>query len=310
MRVHAFARAPHLADHLYPIWRHLGDQRGEFVQDHTGRAPKHWHPNDHVMVASFLDIASAGERRVIYVEHGAGQSYAGGNEAARSYYSGAEHPDNVIGYISPRQEVADRWGRPAFAAGAPICDDYELFSAERCAAITMHWNGAPPNKVGVPEAGNVFEHYIGALPAIVAELQENGYEVLAHHHPRFSHLHGVWTKLGMEVVTADEVRRRAQVLIADNTSLAYEMAYCFRDVVTLNAPWYRRDVEHGLRFWSHVPGVQVNDSNELISIIGELDSGIAAVPPALCEHVYGKAHSDGLDGKRAAAWISALIGAT
>lgn len=309
MKIHAFARAEHLAHHLYPIWRHLGDLRGEFVQDRMGRAPRHWDQNDIVLVASYLDIASTMGRRTIYVEHGAGQTYSGGNPAATNYYHGADHPENVIGYICPRQEVADAWGRPAFAAGAPVCDPYELFATEKVAAITFHWNGAPPHKVGVPEAGTALEHYRDRLPAIVAVLQEFGYEVLAHHHPRFTHMHSVWTKLGMDVACVNEVRQRASLIIGDNTSLLYEMAYCFRDVISLNAPWFRRDVEHGLRFWSHAPGVQVGSPEELIAIIPELELGIASVAPSLCEYVYGKAHSDGNDGHRAAAWVTGLVGA-
>lgn len=310
MKIHAIARWPHLADHIVAIHQHLDDDlRGEVLIGQGSRAPKTWAPDDIVMVAAFGDIAAARGRRVIYVEHGAGQSYLGANPGAARYYHGSDHPENVVGYISPRQDVADSWGRPAFAAGAPICDPYELFASERIAAITFHWNGAPPNKVGVPEAGTAFEHYVDRLDDITGCLRENGWQVLGHYHPRFAHMHSVWKKLGIEIASADEVRRNAQLLIADNTSLMYEMLYLWRDVIALNAPWYRRDVEHGLRFWHLAPAIQADDADELIDIIsddGERAALVSGSDIDIVEQVYGKAHSDGLDGQRAAAWVTML----
>lgn len=302
MKVHALARWPHLGEHLAAIHRHLNDDiRGEFIVDRQARANKAWGPKDIVMVASYLDIEAARGRPVIYVEHGAGQRYEGANPRAARYYHGSDHPENVIGYICPRQDVADSWGRPAIAVGSPICDPYELYAPERCAAITFHWNGAAPDKVGVPEAGTALEHYVNDLGRIVDALRRDGYEVLAHGHPRFNHMHSVWKKLGMTMVSADEVRRRAQLLIADNTSLMYEMSYLMRDVVALNAPWYRRDVDHGLRFWSHVPGTQVDGPDELIELL-EYHDGFW--DPNVIGYTYGKSISDGYDGQRAAAWVT------
>lgn len=313
MRIHALANALHLLHHLIPILQALPeDLRGEAIQDRqlTPAHVKLWSERDIVMVASYRDIAAARGRRVIYVEHGAGQSYVGARGEASRYYHGGDHPDNVVGYIGPRQSVIDAWGRPGFAAGAPICDPFELFSTERCVAITFHWNGAPPNMVGVPEAGTAWEHYVDRLADIVAEFRRNDWTVLGHHHPRFLAPVSVWNRLGVEVAPAEEVRRRAQLLVADNTSLMYEMMYLGRGVIALNAPWYRRDVEHGLRFWEHAPKVQVDDADELIDLIPSVAS-IETASALLCDWdvtqaVYGRAFSDGLDGLRAASWITPL----
>lgn len=310
MKVHALARMPHHMDHIRAVHQHLSDGlRGETVLEPQleNAYVKHWDQDDIVMVAGYLDIAAARGRRVIYVEHGAGQSYVNPSGESGNYYHGGNHPENVVGYIGPRQDVIDSWGRPGFAAGSPICDPYELFSPERVAAITMHWNGAPPNMVGVPEAGTAFEHYHPKMRQIVATLQDDGWEVVGHRHPRFTHLLGYWKRLGIREVEVEEVRTRAQLLICDNTSLAYECAYTGRSVISLNCPEYRREVEHGLRFWSHAPGLQVNSPEELIDVIPEVDSGIAAVPPALTEYVYGKAYSDGHDGERGAMWVEAFV---
>jgi hypothetical protein len=113
-----------------------------------------------------------------------------------------------------------------------------------------------------------------------------------------------WKGWQVPIVDADTVRRRASVLVADNTSLAYEMAHLMRNVVTLNAPWYRRDVEHGLRFWSHPPGTQVDSPDELY----DLDLLKLEWSPEPAEAAYGSSFNDGHAGMRAAAWLMSVIG--
>ena len=317
MKIHALARAEYLMSHIDPIRDHLADeQRGERLVDinRSHAHVKHWAAHDVVLVASYIDIAAAGNRRVIYVEHGAGQTYTGITNQSDRYYPGGEHPDNVIGYIGPRRSVIDAWGRPGVAVGAPICDPYELFSAERTAAITFHWNGSPPNMVGVPEAGTAFRHYQAGMPHVVAALRAEGWNVIGHGHPRRNDLKGYWERLGVEwVEDAADVRRRAQLLIADNTSLMFEMMYLGRDVIALNCPEYRVDVEHGLRFWEMAHQMtQVDNVIELGDLIPEIDNirnrGSDLCNLSVPERVYGKPLSDGSDGQRAAMWLTGYLG--
>lgn len=304
MRIHALASLPHYMEHVRATWDHLPDGlKGEWI---VGR-PKGIPDDDIIMVAGFPDIARAEGRRVIYVEHGAGQSYVGLTKG-EGHYHGSEHPENVVGYVCPRQDVADSWGRPALAVGAPVCDPYPLVTGNEkpVAAITFHWDCKL-----LPETRSALDHYVNDLGRIVRSLRAQGFDVLGHHHPRDSRLRRIWDGLQVTQANVRQVRSIADVLIADNTSLAYEMLYLRRHVVTLNAPWYRRDVHHGLRFWSHVPGVVVDDAGALLQQVDEglLLGSRSTGPGTICEYVYGKWCSDGSDGMRAAAGLTALVAA-
>lgn len=296
MRVHAYHSLAHYGDHLHEIWRHLPSEiRGEFVQ--TRFIPKADDPADVIMVAGFGDIKLARQRRVVFVEHGAGQRYVDLPEKADPYYGGP-YPPNVIAYLGPRQSCVDSTGLPGFAMGAPICDPYELFGEEKVCAFTWHWKA----RRVCPEADSALNYYVDWLPTIVKELQADGWEVLGHRHPRLTSAMGMWRKLGIVEVTAEIVRRRASLLFSDNTSLAYEMAYTLRNNIVLNAPWYRRDVEHGLRFWDNPPGAMFDSSEDLLDNIHDLPMEVPDI-----EAVYGRTHSDGNDGLRAAAWLTRFL---
>lgn len=309
MRIHALYSMPHFGDHLRSIQWHLPDElMGLEIQASrrvTGIPPGD-PPEDIFMVAAFDDIAYCGNHRVIYVEHGAGQQYKGITERRASYYHGGQHPPNVIAYISPRQEVADSWGEPAFAAGAPICDTYPHDTGNGnhpCAAITLHWNCRV-----APEAWSTLPHWGDHLEALVDRLRRQGFAVVGHHHPKDLRLPRIWRNLGVELVDADTVRRTADLLIADNTSMMYEMAYLGRTVVCLTAPWWRRDVSHGLRFWRSIPGTQVDQPDELLALDFRCElANLGFQQASAAKGAYGKERSDGLDGKRAADWIAQFV---
>jgi glycosyltransferase involved in cell wall biosynthesis len=82
-------------------------------------------------------------------------------------------------------------------------------------------------------------------------------------------LEQTYRQCGIEVVRSfDEVCRRADVYACDNSSSIYEFASTGRPVVLLNAPWFRRDVEHGLRFWAAAGiGRQVDEPEDLAEAI-------------------------------------------
>lgn len=304
VKIHTISSQPHYLQHLEAIHRHLPDSlRGE--RRHGAQVSDRLMADDDiVIVAGAIDIGKVKNlnRRIVYLEHGAGQRYQGLPAWAEMYYGAL--PDRVSAYLGPRPNELDR-DIPGFAIGAPICDPYEWYGEENVAVITFHW-AAPRVAAQVPEAGSTFEHYVDQLPAIVSALRNAGHEVLGHRHPRFTHLRSVWRNLNVPEVDADTVRRRAKWLIADNTSLAYEMQYVGRSVVSLDAPWYRRDVEHGLRFWSHVPGGETMSGPD--QLLDEITTyglpGRSSDDLAQNEHVYGRRMNDGNDGLRAACWLA------
>ena len=305
MKIHVIASLPHYMEHVLAVHRHLpAGLRGNILTD-ARKIPE----DDMVLVASFSDIERAWGRRAVYIEHGAGQSYVDAHRRSEGHYHGSEHPDNVVGYICPRQEVADRWGRPAIAAGSPVCDAYPLVTNndKPIAVITFHWNA---HRV-CPEAGTALDHYVEHLGGLVHLLRQAGYTVFGHHHPRCRRLPAIWRNLRVHEANVDEVRRYADLLIADNTSLMYEMAHLNRMVVSLNAPWYRRDVNHGLRFWDAVPGLQIDNPAQFTGVdwaglVTGNSHGADEACTAASRAAYDSPMSDGSAGARAAAWVTAL----
>lgn len=297
MKIHALYSQPHYGDHLRAIYRHLPDGiRGRCGW--TRVTPRDIPHEDVIMIAGAIDLGLARNHRTVFVEHGAGQRYVGIHRRRAVYYGGP-YPSHVVAYLGPRQSLVDASGLPGAAIGAPICDEWGLHGREKVCAITFHWAG----DAVCPEAGSALPDYVDGLPDVVSTLRENGWTVLGHRHPRLKSNRSLWLNLGVEEVDAATVRGQASLLISDNTSLAYEMAYCARSNIVMNCPKYRRDVEHGLRFWSNPPGPQVDNVHELIDVIQNMDNTIQH-PSEAARAAYGAPINVGVDGMRAAAWLT------
>lgn len=285
-----YASEPHYRAHLEPIAAALDD--AEWVthrQLAKGTGP--------VVVASLRDALAVPYRPVVLVEHGAGQTY-GARMAPR---------DNVRLFICPSDRVAG-YGRELYphaqiaVVGCPRLDRYAGTQPQGTAvAISFHWPGG-----ATPEAGTAWLHYVDALPALAAAFGE----VIGHAHPRmFARAAHAYRRAGIEpVADIDEVFRRSGVYVVDNSSSGWEAMAVGIPVVWLNAPWYRRYIEHGLRFWALADsGVQVDEPGDLV---GAVRRGLADAPDqharreAAVAQVY--AHTDGTAATRAAQAIKEL----
>jgi len=214
---------------------------------------------------------------VVFVEHGAGQtyrdtdspSYAGGRrrDAVRLYLAPGDHVarNNAARYPDTPTEVVgcpklDRWhleGRPPARRGAEL-------GRRPAVAVSFH----PDFPHIAPECLSAFSWYRDALASLAAA--DRPYDLLGHAHPRrWPELRAWWAGIGVEPVERfDEVVARADCYVVDNSSTLYEFASLDRPVVALDAPWMRRSVEHGLRFWSHADvGVRIGQASALDTAI-------------------------------------------
>lgn len=316
MKVDAIWSEPHYADHILPIWEALPEEYRGVKGKAGGYRPD---PRRVALVASWHDLQPLrGSQKMIYVEHGAGQSYEGDEKSAHwpgySGSGGQRHGPSVIGYLCPSERVAAKWtNAPAAVVGCPKLDRFINAWPEHTYGIVTfawHWDCQV-----APESRSAFAHYEAVLPEVVARLKKQGLEVWGHAHPKwYGALDWRLEAAGLEVHRdVDEVLRSTGVLVMDNSSLMYEVAALGRMVYVLNAPWYRRDINHGLRFWEAIPGLMIDEPEELLEAqiyVDLVDGEWASWAEAATRYAYG----DSLDGKaseRAAAqvvdWVRALL---
>lgn len=323
MRVDAYASLAHYAEHLWPIWQALPAAcRGRFYSvgrdtDWWGEElPRRWpDPTRPMLVAAYSDAVKVRPRPLVYVEHGAGQTYI--DAADHPAYSGGADLGDVVLFLCPSEAVAERWrarypGAGCAVVGCPKLDRWHRVTAPRqyddrvTVAVTFHWDCSL-----VPETRSAWSHYDEALEQLVASAARRGWRVLGHGHPRlWGRIVRRWRQLGVDHTPQfADVLDQADVLVADNTSAMWEFASTDRPLVVLDTPWYRRDVEHGLRFWTHADaGVRIGQGEHLVEAVAwALDDpgDLRQNRQRASREVY--AHTDGLAAQRAADAIVKLL---
>lgn len=278
-----YASQPQYVSHLAPLYNALApEERGDFYVglNRNELAPSgerervlliSGRPSnaeaEPVVVAAAADLWACQSRPAVLLEHGSGQAY----EAHRSpSYSGGPGREHVALFLCTNEMVAarNRLVYPkieSFVCGSPRLDrlvsmSYGLAPADDLVGFTFHWDYA-----GVPEARSTWPYWRDALPGIAAS-----YSTWGHAHPKIARqIMPLYPQLGIQPVEDYNMMLVGpSVLCADNTSALYERAALDAPVVVLNAPWYRRNVEHGLRFWSHADvGIQVDHPDELLAAI-------------------------------------------
>ena len=214
-------------------------------------------------------IAANWVRPIVLMEHGCGISYQGVSNP--SYSGGGRTRHGVSLFLFPNEISASK-ERSSGSTG-----EVEVVG---CPKMDMYFRDPPrpKNKKPVivvsahfdchvcPEARTAFffyEDYIRQIGGIA--------EVRGHYHPRIRRaLAPRFRARGIQTVdTFSEVMESADLYVVDNSSTLYEFAATGRPVVALNCPLYRKDINHGIRFWDHIPGLQCDSPGELVGTVRE-----------------------------------------
>lgn len=293
MKLTFFAgRLPHFAEHSAPIWHALPPEyRGSFHA--LGRAAKRAtelgidpivqkvpRNAEMVIVASFEDYRAVSPSPVILVNHGAGQTYKDGKGIDHPSYSGGSNRERVVLFLGPSERDAEvsRLAYPgarSVAVGVPKLDPFHLRKRDCEASFVQR--SVPPvvaftfhcDTHVVPETRWAWPFFKNAITDLARRQSELPFKLLGHCHPRFyNYMEKAWRALKVEFEPDSmKVLERADCLVWDNTSFGYEFSSLDKPSVVLSPPWYRRDVEHNLRFWSHIPGVECDDPANLKAAI-------------------------------------------
>jgi CDP-glycerol glycerophosphotransferase (TagB/SpsB family) len=129
-------------------------------------------------------------------------------------------------------------------------------------AIAFHWG---ERQAHPPESGTAWEHYREILPDLAKR-----YQVIGHGHPLARATYRrEFERVGIEwVADFRDVLRQADLYINDLSSTMYEFVATGKPVIILNAPWFRRRVSWGIRFWDYSNvGINVEDPSQLFDAI-------------------------------------------
>lgn len=314
MRLNVYGSQPHYLDHIRPIFRALEPDWQGLVFKPTSLPRAYNRSNAPVtIVASGVDAQTLRGCDLIYVEHGAGQSYGGDERSARSQsYSGGDGLEHVSMFVCPNEAVARRWSKrypdaETVVVGCPRLDELDIcgvrkpWPAEPVLGWSFHWNCRL-----VPETMSARPHWSPSMPMLTSLAADLGFAQVMTSHPKAAREGEIMAhRLGLQY-TADASKFLAEIdlLVCDNSSLMYEAAALGRRVIALNAPWYRRDVHHGLRFWDRIPGPDVDDAGQLADMLARVSARdtIMLEMGRLAKRATDAAYAyvDGSSGRRAA----------
>ena len=317
-RLNVIAGEPHFVDHLAPVWESTprglrgifwvrSDAAARAAQRHrittrmwTGHVPR----GTVLLASSFGDLNAAHKAgaRLILMEHGAGQTYLSSHQS----YAGGSHPARdavelflVPGAI-PAAKLRAKHDVPVVEIGCPKLDrrvghPRRPVSDPPTVVVSFHWDCRV-----VPETRWAYPYYQRILKRLA---RRDDIFLMGHAHPRAArHIRPFYDANGIKFIeTFDDVLDIADVYAIDNSSSLFEAAACGIPVVVLNAPYYRRDVHHGMRFWE---AATIGPSADIASQLpGAIEQALDPSPEQVAETercldlVY--THRDGTSAQRA-----------
>jgi hypothetical protein len=272
-----FASEIHYLRHMFPLWNKLdpglrGDvmlfDRVKPAADALSLKNTDYrrHSDRAVLVAGWRDARWANNHgRVVLMEHGCGQTYLDGG----SYYAGGPNREFIDLFLCPNSHAATA-NRTAYpdtpceVVGSPAMDYWHRLadgwdqSIHLDVGLSFHWQP----KGGVDEMGSALSYYARILKELNEAFDER---VVGHAHPRIDRsAQAIYRASGIPWRTLQQIYSGCGVFCVDNSSVLYEFASLGKPVVVLNAPYMRRDVHHGLRFWEYADvGVQCDSPDNL-----------------------------------------------
>lgn len=303
------AKSPWCERHLAPVARLGGWQ----VLTRTGfQACK----GALVVVASVADEWQAvghGAAATVLMEHGAGLHYDDAALPATSAWrAGRGMGIKRALFLSPGKALAEAHQKAHPNVTVTVVGSTALDvlpsptngeNEKPLVCVSTHWDCAT-----LPETRSSWPWLMQALPALA---RDKRWQLCGHWHPFEESLGVAGAKRAFfaehNITPIDDfecVLKWCDLFITDNSSTLYEFAATGRPVVALNPPWYRKHVHHGLRFWSHVPGLQVDDLAKLNTTVATaLRDGRAAqrLRRRAVKAAFGK-----LDGGAAARAVKAI----
>lgn len=274
-KINFYASHRHYLDHMLPIWLSLPktykgtlfiEKRLQDRMIDLGLDYEIGKPEEHLtLVASFGDYQNT-KGDVVYMEHGIGHTYSNNHPG----YAGGVGKDRVVLFLN-QHDLTQEKNQLAYPdakqaiIGTPKMDKYGQVpfaeSGKPVVCVSFHWD----NKTS-PESRTAYPFYKRVLP--VLETQKN-FTLVYHGHPR-EDWSQVYKNPDIEIIhDLDEVFKRADIYVCDNSSSMYEFLITGKPVIYLNCKNYRKKVNHGIRFWDYIAGTQVENAFQLLQAINE-----------------------------------------
>jgi hypothetical protein len=278
-KIDFFAGEEHFFDHISPIWRELPEHlKGTFyvrkrVEEKRAKSSGIPYVVGEPTNSELCLVASIGDYRattkdVVFMEHGIGHQYSNNNAG----YAGGAGKDRAILFLNQHHITDERNLKtypnvPHAIIGTPKMDKVQrtgwtVHKRKPVVCMSFHWDC----KVS-PETRSSYPFYKKMIP-ILYKLKKD-FDFVLHAHPKNGFQDEV--KHDFPEITFidkfEDVMKIADVYVIDNSSTMYEFLVTGKPIVVLNCPYYRFDVNHGIRFWDYIGGMQVNRTKDLIPTI-------------------------------------------